>query len=163
MNFKMQGDFHVARDPAEVFDFLSDPCRFAPLLPDFEGVRAEDDTHAVVTLRVGVAHIRGKAAVRLVRKEAERPRRAAYEGTGDVPGGTAVLTASFELLQAEGRGTKVSWTGQAQIVGRLPSLAGGLLEPLARKNVQKLIDALQAALAQPVLDAKAVSEKEGKA
>jgi carbon monoxide dehydrogenase subunit G len=33
------------------------------------------------------------------------------------------------------------------VFGQLASLAGGLLEPLAKKNVQKVIDSLQAALA----------------
>jgi hypothetical protein len=31
----------------------------------------------------------------------------------------------------------------------LTSVAGGLLEPLGRKNIQKVIDGLQAALRQP--------------
>ena len=149
MNFKMDGEFRVERTPEDVFDFLSDPRRFAPLLPDFEDVKMEDDVHAVVTLRVGVAHIRGKAAMKLVRREAERPYRAVYEGSGDIPGGTATLVASFELQAAEGGGTTVKWTGQAQIVGRLPSLAGGLLEPMARRNVQAMIDSLQRAMAKP--------------
>jgi hypothetical protein len=34
------------------------------------------------------------------------------------------------------------------VFGRLASIAGGLLEPLGRKNVKKLIDGLQAALKQ---------------
>ena len=33
------------------------------------------------------------------------------------------------------------------MLGRVISLAGGLLEPLGKKNVQKLIDGLQKALA----------------
>jgi hypothetical protein len=168
MKFEMGGDFQVTRDREGAFDFLSDPTKFAPLLPDFESVRADDDTHAVVSLRVGVAHIRGSATVRLTRMEAERPRRAVYQGAGDVPGGTALLTASFDLEDAGNGGTIVRWTGNAQIAGRLPSLAGGLLEPMARKNVQKLIDALQAALSEPAVsqpapDASALKEKEGKA
>ncbi|MGH9643457.1 MAG: hypothetical protein ACRD3Q_13665, partial [Terriglobales bacterium] len=43
-------------------------------------------------------------------------------------------------------GTKVNWQGEAQIFGRLTSVAGGLLEPLGKKQIQKLIDGLQAAL-----------------
>ncbi len=38
------------------------------------------------------------------------------------------------------------WTGEAQVFGKVTSLAGGLLEPLAKKNIQKLIDGLRAAL-----------------
>jgi len=159
MKFQMRGEFQVSRVREDVFDFLSDPARFAPLLPDFESVRAVDDTHTVVSLRVGVAHIRGSATVRLERKEAERPRRAVYEGAGDVPGGTALLTASFELDDAGDGGTIVDWIGEDQIAGRLPSLAGGLLEPMAKKNVQKLIDALQAALSQQPSSLDGFNEK----
>jgi carbon monoxide dehydrogenase subunit G len=40
----------------------------------------------------------------------------------------------------------VKWQGEAQIFGSLASVAGGLLEPLGKKQIQKLIDGLQAAL-----------------
>jgi carbon monoxide dehydrogenase subunit G len=40
----------------------------------------------------------------------------------------------------------VKWKGEAQLFGRLTAVAGGLLEPLARKNVEKLINGLKAAL-----------------
>ena len=36
--------------------------------------------------------------------------------------------------------------GEAQVVGKLTSVAGGLLELLAKKNIRKLIDGLEAAL-----------------
>jgi carbon monoxide dehydrogenase subunit G len=77
--------------------------------------------------------------------EACRPSRAQYKGQGSVAGGNVSLTASFDLVPAGG-GTKVAWQGEAQIFGRLTSMAGGLLEPLGKKNVHKLIDGLQAAL-----------------
>jgi carbon monoxide dehydrogenase subunit G len=76
----------------------------------------------------------------------ERPKHAVYEGNGDVPGGSATLRAGFELEPAPGGATKVIWSGQSNVMGRIASLAGGLLQPLAKKNVQKLIDGLQKAL-----------------
>jgi carbon monoxide dehydrogenase subunit G len=62
-----------------------------------------------------------------------------------VAGGNVALTAGFDLSLIDG-GTKVAWQGEAQVFGRLTSMAGGLLEPLGKKQVQKLIDGLQAAL-----------------
>ena len=56
------------------------------------------------------------------------------------------MVAGFDLSPTAA-GTRVAWQGEAQIYGRLPSVAGGLLEPLGQKQVQKLIDGLQAALA----------------
>jgi carbon monoxide dehydrogenase subunit G len=139
------GKFQVQKSATEVFDFLTDPNRFAPLLPDFEGLSVEDEKNFTVKTKVGISHIRGTATVKLHLAEAERPRHALYRGKGSVAGGNVELTAGFDLEEASG-GTHVGWKGEAQIFGRLTSVAGGLLEPLAKKNVQKLIDALQAAL-----------------
>jgi uncharacterized protein len=145
MAFTFQGDFVVRRQPGEVYDFLADPNRFCPLLPDFEKMAVTDERHFTVSLRVGIAHIRGTATVKMALEEAERPRSARYSGKGNVAGGTVEFGSGFEL-EAVQEGTRVSWKGTAQVFGQLASLAGGLLEPLARKNVQRLIDSLQAAL-----------------
>ena len=147
MAFTFTGDFVVARKPEDVYDFLADPKRFCPLLPDYQSMSVTDEKHFVVSLSVGISHIRGTAAVKMTLEEADRPRRALYSGKGSVAGGNVDMSAGFEL-SAVPEGTKVDWKGTAQIFGRLTSLAGGLLEPLAKKNVQKLIDGLQAALAR---------------
>ena len=145
MAFTFQGDFVVGRKPEEVYDFLADPQRFCPLLPDFEKMTPVDASHFTVSLKVGVAHIRGTATVKVAIEEAERPRRARYSGKGSVAGGSVEIGAGFDLEKVP-EGTRVSWKGSGQVFGQLASLAGGLLEPLAKKNVQRLIDSLQAAL-----------------
>ena len=111
MAIKFGGEFEIKRTPEEVYDFLTDPNKFAPLLPDFQGMTQQDATHFTVKVK----------------------------------GGKVAMTAGFDLAPA-GTGTKVVWQGEAQVFGALASVAGGLLEPLGRKNVQKLIDGLQTAL-----------------
>lgn len=145
MAIKFGGEFEVPRKPEEVYDFLTDPQKFAPLLPDFQGMTAQDATHFTVKVNVGISYIKGTAEVKMELAQAERPRRAQYKGQGSVAGGNVSLIAGFDLAP-NGNGTKVAWQGEAQIFGRLISVAGGLLEPLGKKNVQKLIDGLQAAL-----------------
>jgi carbon monoxide dehydrogenase subunit G len=142
---KFNGEFEVKRTPDEVYDFLTDPDKFAPLLPDFQSMSMQDATHFTVKVNVGISYIKGAADVKMELVQAERPKRAQYKGQGSVAGGNVTLTAGFDL-SAAGSGTKVAWQGEAQIFGRLASVAGGLLEPLGKKNVQKLIDGLQAAL-----------------
>ena len=147
MAIKLGGEFEVQRSPEEVYDFLTDPHRFAPLLPDFQGISVVDGTHFTVKLDVGISYIKGTADVRMELAESERPKRAQYRGQGSLPGGNVAIMAGFDLAPLNG-GTKIRWQGESQVFGRLASLAGGLLEPLAKKNVQKLIDGLRAALAQ---------------
>jgi len=145
MAIKFNGEFEVKRPPEEVYDFLTDPKKFGPLLPDFQGMTVQDATHFTVKVSVGISYIKGVAEVKMEPVQAERPKRAQYKGQGSVAGGNVSFIAGFDLSAVDG-GTKVVWQGEAQIFGRLMSVAGGLLEPLGRKNVQKLIDGLQAAL-----------------
>ena len=145
MEIKLGGEFVVNKKQDDVYSFLVDPKCFCPLLPDYESLAVQDDNSFLVKLRVGISHIRGTAAVKLALAESEKPKHAVYKGQGEVPGGNATLRAAFDLEPVSG-GTKVLWTGDAHVFGRIASLAGGLLEPLAKKNLQKLIDALQAAL-----------------
>ena len=145
MAIKFGGEFEVPRKPEEVYDFLTDPQKFAPLLPDFQGITVQDARHFTVKVNVGISYIKGAADVKMELAEADRPRRALYKGQGRVASGNVSLIAGFDL-SPNGAGTTVAWQGEAQIFGRLASVAGGLLEPLGKKNLQKLVDALQAAL-----------------
>ena len=146
MAIKFSGEFEVKKKPEEVHDFLTDPNRFAALLPDFQGLSVQDAKHFTVKLNVVISYIKGIADVKMELAEADRPRRAQYKGQGAVAGGNVTLVAGFDLTPIAD-GTKVNWQGEAQIFGRLASVAGGLLEPLGKKQIQKLIDGLQSALA----------------
>jgi len=145
MAIKFSGNLEVQKTPEQVYEFLTDPNKFAPLLPEFKGMSVQDPTHFTVKVNVGVSYIKGTADVKMELTQAERPSRAQYKGQGSVAGGNVSLVAGFDLAP-NANGTNVAWQGEAQIFGRLTSVAGGLLEPLGKKNVQKLIDGLQAAL-----------------
>jgi carbon monoxide dehydrogenase subunit G len=146
MEIKLGGDFTVKKTPDEVYNFLADPNRFCPLLPDFQSMEIVDSKNFLVKLSVGISHIRGIAAVKMTLVDEQRPKQAVYEGKGEVPEGSATIRAQFQLEELPGGQTKVIWSGQSSVLGRVISLAGGLLEPLGKKNVQKLIDGLQKAL-----------------
>jgi carbon monoxide dehydrogenase subunit G len=145
MAIKFGGEFEVKKKREDVYDFLTDPQKFGPLLPDFQGMSMQDPTHFTVKVNVGISYIKGTAEVKMHLAEAQRPQHAKYAGQGSVAGGTTNLVAGFDLSETP-VGTKVAWSGEAQVFGRLTSIAGGLLEPLGKKNVQKLIDGIQAAL-----------------
>jgi len=145
MAFNFGGEFTVQRSPDETYDFLTDPNRFCPLLPDYENVDVRGPEDFIVEVKVGISHIRGTAKVNLHLAVNNRATRAVYVGKATMAGGNVDLTAGFDL-RPEGSGTVVTWNGNAQVFGRLTSIAGGLLEPLARKNVQKVIASLQQAM-----------------
>src|ERR1700680_1485518 len=108
MAIKFDGEFETERTPEEVYDFLTDPKKFAPLLPDFQSMTQQDATHFTVKVDVGISYIRGAADMKMQLTQADRPRRAQYKGQGSVSGGNVALTAGFDLLPA-GPGTKGAW------------------------------------------------------
>jgi len=142
------GEFTTLRTPEEVFDFLSDPNRFGPLLPDFQSMSMQDATHFTVKVKVGVGNIRGSAEIQMELSEAVKPLRAQYKGQGSAVGSRVTVSAGFDL-SALPEGTKVAWQGETSVFGKLASMAGGMLEPVGKKNIQKLIDGLQKALTWP--------------
>ena len=146
MAIEFEGDFTVPVSRGEAYAVLSDPQKFAPLLPTYQNLEMKDDGSADVTVKVGVGKIRGKALVNLTLAEHEAPVRAAYTGKGKVMGGAFSMGTSFELEDAEGGGTLVKWHGDVTMFGKLVALAGGLLKPIAKKDIERLIDAVQAAL-----------------
>jgi carbon monoxide dehydrogenase subunit G len=146
------GEFTAPRSPEEVFEFLADPNRFGPLLPDFESMTVQDATHFTVKVRVGVGNIRGTAEIKMELAEATRPQRAVYKGHGTAVGSQITIRAGFDLSPMP-ESTRVAWQGEANVFGKLASMAGGMLEPLAKKNIQKLIDGLRRALSTQRVEA----------
>src|SRR5437868_13484014 len=107
MAIKFGGEFEVKKTPEEVYDFLTDPKRFAPLLPDFQGMTQQDATHVTVKVNVGISYIKGTAEVKMQLAEAERPKRTQDKGQGSVAGGNVSLTAGFDMSPVDS-GTEVA-------------------------------------------------------
>ena len=156
MAINFTGEFIASRSPEEVFEFLADPNKFGPLLPDFESMTVQDATHFTVKVRVGVGNVRGTAQIKMELAEATRPVRALYKGHGTAVGSQVTISAGFDLSPLP-ESTRVAWQGEANVFGKLASMAGGMLEPVGKKNIQKLIDGLRWELSKPVAGPEAVS------
>lgn len=160
MSHSFSGEFTVATSRDEVFAILSQTQRFVPMLPTYVSHTMADDGSAVVKVNVGVGKVKGTGEVVLKLEESVEPVRAAYSGKGKVMGGVFNLNAGFELADAGPGATKVKWQGEVAMFGKLVSLAGGLIKPIAERDINQMIQALQAELggavvvAPPVIEAK---------
>ncbi len=145
MEMKFNGEFEVDLPREKVFAILSDPQKFAPLLPTFHSLEMKDERTALLRVKVGIGKIRGTASTELVLDEAVAPQRARYTGQGKVMQGVYKLISSFDLEDC-GKGTLVKWQGETQLVGKILSLAGGGMRGYAEKEINSLISSLQNAL-----------------
>ena len=158
MEMKFSGEFTVDLPKEKVFALLSDPEKFAPLLPAFHSMEMKDAKTAVISARVGIGKISGTASTELVLEKSEAPHHARYTGKGKVMQGAYRMTASFDLEDA-GNGALIKWQGETQLVGKILSLAGGGMKGYAEKEISKLISSLQTALSPDSTTAPAAPAK----
>ena len=154
MKLDLQGQFEVAATPEATWALLTDPQRFAPLLPMYREHRWLEDGRFAVTLEVGVPQVKGRMEAQ-VRMEPITPlREAQFTSSARHALGMADSQIVF-VLEPQGAATVVQWKSSTLVRGTLASLANGILKPLAARNVNLLIDALSQALASPATEAKA--------
>jgi uncharacterized protein len=156
------GTFFTTRRPAEVFDLLVDPQRFAPLLPDYESMVAQDATHFTLRIVISVGQINGHANLAMELCDALRPSRIEYRGKGIVAGSQMNLNLQF-LTTPSLDATEVNWRGEFTLDGMLALMAGHLFEPMGRRSFELMAERLQSGLrdnsadrpveSPPVLDA----------
>ena len=154
MGIKFDGEFTVTSSPADAYAFLADPEKFAPCLPTFKSLEVTGPKAVLVKIRVGVGKIRGTAGITLELDDSGAPDCAAYVGKGSIMGGAFNFAADFKL-EATDAGTVVHWEGDLSMFGKLVALAGGLLRPIAKKDINRLIAALQAELSPELAEGAA--------
>ena len=145
MEMKFTGEFRVDRSKEDVFSLLSDPEQFAPLLPGFHSMEMKDARTAEIRARVGIGKIGGIASTELALVSSEPPRHARYSGRGKLMQGVYRLHTSFDL-EDTAAGTLIRWQGEAEVTGKILSLAGGGMRGYAEKQINQLIASLEAAL-----------------
>lgn len=153
------GSFLIHRSAEDVFDLVANPERFAPLLPDFEGMVMQDATHFTLRIVIAVGQINGHATLAMELREAVRPNRVEYRGQGTIAGSELKLGLEFQITAAEM--IEVKWQGEVGLEGMLAAMAGNLTETMGRRNFELMAERLQAGLRQetPPSGAEAVPDK----
>ncbi|MEE8379284.1 MAG: SRPBCC domain-containing protein, partial [Gammaproteobacteria bacterium] len=120
MELKFDGEFKIDLPREEVFAILSDPEKFAPLLPTFHSMEMKDERTASLKVKVGIGKIIATSTTELTLDEVEPPKRARYVGKGKVMQGVYQMISSFDLEEVDG-GTLVKWQGETILVGKILS------------------------------------------
>ena len=82
MKVELADQFEVTTAPADTFAFLTDPQRFAPLLPYFKELKDVQPGAFTVGLEVGIPQLRGRVDVDVKLVESVAPERATYKSSG---------------------------------------------------------------------------------
>ena len=144
---KLEGRFSVKAARDEVYRFLTDPQRVSRHMPDVQDVEIEDSDHFTVKARVGVSHIKGTMTMRLTIKDRQPPIRTTVVGKGSGLASVVDMVTSFTLEPSGNGETIVNWQAELTIAGKLAAFGPqGLLDRMAKKNVETFIEGIKGGL-----------------
>ncbi len=143
----LEGQFTAAAPQADVYAFLTDPAKVSRYMPDVKDVVIEDADHFTVTARVGISHIKGPMVMKLEIRDRQPPTSTTVIGKGTGLGSVVDMVTGF-TLEPDGSQTLVTWKGDVTISGKLAAFGPqGLLDRIARKNIDTFIDGIVRGLA----------------
>ncbi len=135
----------VPADRERVFHALVDPAVLTRVIPGCESMTATGPDQYDVTLKIGVAGLKGtysgKAAVLDQRPPDALTLRFEGKGTPGFVRGTAVIA-----LTSEGAGTRVSSDADVHVGGLIAAVGSRLIEAAARKMADDFFHQLGAVL-----------------
>ena len=142
----LDGQFTVNAPRPDVYAFLTDPARVSRHMPDVKNVVIDDADHFSVTARVGISHIKGDVTMKLAIQDRQPPISTTFVGQGTGLASAMDMVTSF-TLEETGDSTVVHWRGDVTISGKLAAFGPqGLLDRIARKNVETFIDGIRSGL-----------------
>ena len=146
---RLEGQFRVQAPQDKVYDFLTDPRQVSQHMPDVREVEIEDEDHFTVKARVGISHIKGTMVMKLTITNRQPPTSTTVIGKGTGLASVVDMVTGFTLQAADGGDTLVNWTGDVTVSGSLASFGPqGLLDRMARKNVETFIEGIRNGLLQ---------------
>jgi uncharacterized protein len=144
MNFAGSVDIAAPRD--RVWAFVIDPNQVGQCGPGVESIDVIDATHFKATAKVGIGFISARFVVNMEMAEQAPPDRAVIKAHGQAPGSAVDATASMQLSDLDGGGTRMDWTADVAIAGSLASLGGRLIEGTANKMIGQTFECMKAKL-----------------
>jgi uncharacterized protein len=139
---ELADQFDVTTAPADTFAFLTDPEKFAPLLPYFKELKDAQPGAFTVALEIGIPQVRGRVDVAVKVVECVAPQRATYRSSGRHALGMIDSELGFSV-EPSGTGSTVRWHSASVVNGTLASLAQGILVPLAKRQIKLLVKSCQ--------------------
>jgi len=132
----MSGEYRVEAPRAKVWQALNDPEILKQCITGCEAVEKLSDTEftARVNARVGPVSARFTGKVTLSELDPPNGYRISGEGQGGVAG--FAKGAAAVKLADDGDGTKLSYTVEAQIGGKLAQIGSRLVDSTARKYAE---------------------------
>ena len=137
------GSFVVASDRAKVYDFATDPSKVATVFPDVSEVRVNDAEHFLLKAKVGVSTIKGVMDVKCTVIEKIPLTSVKLKLLASGLSSAVEMETTFSLEEVSRAGTRVKWTADAVVAGLIARMGSRLMDAVAKKYIQQIIESLE--------------------
>lgn len=149
MRLTDQGSFVVHSSVDRLLPLMTSPDFIGRTLPDSKGYTVDGPDRCTVQMAVGVSHVRGVMPTRLVVEPVQEGQPVTVRAEASGLGSRVNLLLHFRLVpldEAGETGVRIEWDSDATVSGLLASVGAGLLRPLAQRNFDAIVRAIQSAL-----------------
>ncbi|MEJ7654692.1 MAG: carbon monoxide dehydrogenase subunit G [Chloroflexia bacterium] len=139
---KLDGDYTMDAPRQVVFDTLMNVDALRNCLPGVETFEEVGEGRYKAHLRAGLAGIKGSFTGEIVLADATPPESYTLQVDGDFSGGFVNGAAQIQLVD-EGEKTRVHYSGEGQVGGRLASVGQRLIAPAAKRIVGQFFKCME--------------------
>jgi len=152
---ELTGDILIAAPREKVWAGLNDPEVLVRCIPGCEAMEATSPTErtARVAVKVGPVRARFVGHIRMADVRANEGCTLNFEGSGGAAG--MAKGHSNVSLSDETGGTRLSYTTQASVGGKLGQVGGRMIDAAAKQMADQFFTAFNAIVAEPVAAAQA--------
>lgn len=143
---ELTGEQIVRAPRQQVWDALNDPIILSRCIPGCEEVKkvSESETHTRVAIKVGPVRARFSGKMFMTDIVVPSSCTITFEGSGGAAG--FAKGRSGVTLTDEGAGTKLSYSVEASVGGKLGQIGGRLIDSSAKKMADEFFAAFDSAL-----------------
>lgn len=146
MKMTESGRFMAKASPQRVIQLVADPDFLGRTLPDSKGYQVTGEDSCTVNMKVGVSHIKGVMPTTLtIQSKPVEDEPLVIHVAAQGLGSRVDMDLQF-VIQDLGEETQLEWTSEATVSGMLASVGSGLLRPLAKRNFDAIVGAIQEAI-----------------
>jgi carbon monoxide dehydrogenase subunit G len=142
----LEGKYFLSKPRAQVWDFISNPEKIASCLPDLQSVDMKDSRTFTVTVKVGIAFVRGNFKFDFTLLDQKPPSHSKFEAMGRGAGVNVRLSASIDLTEVESGATELAWKTDAELGGLLGEISPSLIQNSTSKFSQQFFDCVKSKL-----------------
>jgi carbon monoxide dehydrogenase subunit G len=146
---EMTGEQLIALPQRRVWDGLNDPAVLKACIPGCDSIERVSDTEYRVAMTAAVGPVKAKFNGKLLLADVNPPTSytLSFEGSGGAAG-FGKGSAKVALADA-GAGTRLSYTANAQIGGKLAQVGSRLIDGVAKKMADEFFQRFNTTLAGP--------------